>query len=147
MFDLKDKKNYFLNNLKTNPMNQIILEHKDQYKFYNLVAETISKLNKDGKVNVMVKSGLFEEEYDILSYYPNASKGVTSIVSKDNYYFVVNIKEVKEAGDKDFQDCKGKVISDYQQFLESNWVNELRKEFEVKVNQDVFNKVKQQLNQ
>jgi peptidyl-prolyl cis-trans isomerase SurA len=105
------------------------------------------KLNKDGKVNVMVKSGLFEEEYDILSYYPNASKGVTSIVSKDNYYFVVNIKEVKEAGDKDFQDCKGKVISDYQQFLESNWVNELRKEFEVKVNQDVFNKVKQQLNQ
>ena len=105
------------------------------------------KLNKDGKVNVMVKSGLFEEEYDILSYYPNALKGVTSIVSKDNYYFVVNIKEVKEAGDKDFQDCKGKVISDYQQFLESNWVNELRKEFEVKVNQDVLNKVKQQLNQ
>ena len=105
------------------------------------------KLNKDGKVNVMVKSGLFEEEYDILSYYPNALKGVTSIVSKDNYYFVVNIKEVKEAGDKDFQDCKGKVISDYQQFLESNWVNELRKDFEVNVNQDVFNKVKQQLNQ
>lgn len=105
------------------------------------------KLNKDGKVNVMVKSGLFEEDYDILLYYPNASKGVTSIVSKDNYYFVVNVKEVKEAGNKDFTDCKGKVISDYQQFLESNWVNELRKEFEVKVNQDVFNKVKQQLNQ
>lgn len=105
------------------------------------------KLNKDGKVNVMVKSGLFEEEYDILSYYTNASKGVTSIVSKDNYFFVVNINAVKEAGDKDFTDCKGKVISDYQQFLESNWVNELRKEFEVKVNQDVFNKVKQQLNQ
>lgn len=105
------------------------------------------KLNKDGKVNIMVKSGLFEEDYDILPYYPNASKGVTSIVSKDNYYFVVNVKEVKEAGNKDFTDCKGKVISDYQQFLESNWVNELRKEFEVKINQDVFNKVKQQLNQ
>lgn len=105
------------------------------------------KLNKDGKVNIMVKSGLFEEDYDILPYYPNASKGVTSIVSKDNYYFVLNVKEVKEAGNKDFTDCKGKVISDYQQFLESNWVNELRKEFEVKINQDVFNKVKQQLNQ
>lgn len=105
------------------------------------------KLNKDGKVNIMVKSGLFEEDYDILPYYPNASKGVTSIVSKDNYYFVVNVKEIKEAGNKDFTDCKGKVISDYQQFLESNWVNELRKEFEVKINQDVFNKVKQQLNQ
>ena len=35
-------------------MNQIILEHKDQYKFYNLVAETISKLNKDGKSIISV---------------------------------------------------------------------------------------------
>jgi peptidyl-prolyl cis-trans isomerase SurA len=128
--------------------NKSIIEKTQQFlnkgKSLDFIKE---KLNKDGKVNVMVKSGLFEEEYDILSYYPNALKGVTSIVSKDNYYFVVNIKEVKEAGDKDFTDCKGKVISDYQQFLESNWVNELRKEFEVKVNQDVFNKVKQQLNQ
>ncbi len=127
---------------------KLIIEKAQQFlnkgKSLDFIKE---KLNKDGKVNVMVKSGLFEEDYDILSYYPNASKGVTSIVSKDNYFFVVNINAVKEAGDKDFEDCKGKVISDYQQFLESNWVNELRKEFEVKVNQDVFNKVKQQLNQ
>lgn len=127
---------------------KLIIEKAQQFlnkgKSLDFIKE---KLNKDGKVNVMVKSGLFEENYDILSYYPNASKGVTSIVSKDNYFFVVNINAVKEAGDKDFEDCKGKVISDYQQFLESNWVNELRKEFEVKVNQDVFNKVKQQLNQ
>ena len=127
---------------------KLIIEKAQQFlnkgKSLDFIKE---KLNKDGKVNVMVKSGLFEENYDILSYYPNASKGVTSIVSKDNYFFVVKINAVKEAGDKDFEDCKGKVISDYQQFLESNWVNELRKEFEVKVNQDVFNKVKQQLNQ
>lgn len=127
---------------------KLIIEKAQQFlnkgKSLDFIKE---KLNKDGKVNVMVKSGLFEEDYDILSYYPSASKGVTSIVSKDNYFFVLNINAVKEAGDKDFEDCKGKVISDYQQFLESNWVNELRKEFEVKVNQDVFNKVKQQLNQ
>ena len=55
--------------------------------------------------------------------------------------------EVKEAGEKEFNDCKGKVISDYQQYLENNWVNELKKEFEVKINQEVFNKVKEQLHQ
>lgn len=127
---------------------KLIIEKAQQFLYKGKSLDFIKeKLNKDGKVNVMVKSGLFEEDYDILSYYPNASKGVTSIVSKDNYFFVVNINAVKEAGDKDFEDCKGKVISDYQLFLESNWVNELRKEFEVKVNQDVFNKVKQQLNQ
>jgi peptidyl-prolyl cis-trans isomerase SurA len=55
------------------------------------------------------------------------------------------VKDTKEAGPKEFVDCKGKVISDYQQFLENNWVDELKKEFQVKVNTDVFTKVKQQL--
>ena len=103
------------------------------------------KLNKDGKVNIMVKSGLYEEDYDVLSQYPNVTTGVTSVVSKDKYYFVVKVKSTKDAGPKEFADCKGKVISDYQQYLENNWVDELKREFQIKVNTDVFAKVKQQL--
>lgn len=103
------------------------------------------KLNKDGKINIMVKSGLYEEDYDVLSQYSNVGVGVTSVVNKDKYYFVVNVKNTKEAGPKEFIDCKGKVISDYQQYLENNWVDELRKEFQITVNNDVFAKVKQQL--
>jgi peptidyl-prolyl cis-trans isomerase SurA len=105
------------------------------------------KLNQEGKINVMVKSGLFEEDYDILPNCNNLSIGNFSIVQKEAYYFIVNVLEIKEAGEKEFNDCKGKVISDYQQYLENNWVNELKKEFEVKINQEVFNKVKQQLHQ
>ena len=93
----------------------------------------------------MVKSGLYEENYDVLSQYPNVATGVTSVVLKDKYYFVVNVKSTKEAGPKEFADCKGKVISDYQQQLENNWVGELKNEFQIKVNADVFAKVKQQL--
>jgi peptidyl-prolyl cis-trans isomerase SurA len=105
------------------------------------------KLNQEGKINVMVKSGLFEEDYDILPNCNNLSIGNFSIVQKEAYYFIVNVLEIKEAGEKEFNDCKGKVISDYQQYLENNWVSELKKEFEVKINQEVFNKVKQQLHQ
>ena len=103
------------------------------------------QLNKDGKVNVMVKSGLYEEDYDVLAQYPNVGTGVTSVVVKDKYYFVVNVKNTKEAEAKEFLDCKGKVISDYQQYLENNWVDELKKEFQISINNDVFAKVKQQL--
>ena len=103
------------------------------------------KLNQDAKVNIMVKSGLYEEDYDVLSQYPNVTTGVTSVVSKDKYYFVVKVKSPKDAGPKEFADCKGKVISDYQQYLENNWVDELKREFQIKVNTDVFAKVKQQL--
>jgi len=103
------------------------------------------QLNKDGKVNVMSKSGLHEEDYDVLSNFQNLSKGVTNIIAKDQYFFVVNVTDTKPAGVKELSECKGKVISDYQQFLENNWVDELKSEFTIKINTDVFSKVKNQL--
>ena len=103
------------------------------------------KLNKDDKVNIMVKSGVYEEDYDVLPDFTITTKGVTPILSKGNYSFVVNVKEVKPSQPKTIEECKGKLINDYQQYLESNWVNELKKEFSVSVNQEVFNKIKKQL--
>jgi peptidyl-prolyl cis-trans isomerase SurA len=103
------------------------------------------QLNKDGKVNVMSKSGLYEEDYDVLSNFQNLSKGVTNIIAKDQYFFVVNVTDTKPAGVKELSECKGKVISDYQQFLENNWVDELKTEFTIKINTEVFSKVKNQL--
>ena len=103
------------------------------------------QLNKDGKINVMVKSGLFEEDYDILPAYNNLVKGVSPVVTKDEYYFVVDVTEVKQIEAKKLTECTGKVVNDYQQFLEANWVDELKKEFKIKVNSDVFQTVKKQL--
>jgi hypothetical protein len=45
------------------------------------------------------------------------------------------------AGAKTLDECKGKTINDYQQYLEENWVKDLKGEFKVEVNQDVFEKV------
>jgi peptidyl-prolyl cis-trans isomerase SurA len=95
----------------------------------------------------MVKSGVFEEDDAIMSSFQNLTKGVSTIVFKDNYYFILNVTDIKEAGPKLFTECKGKVMSDYQQFLESNWVNELKKEFEVKIQPEVFTTIKKQLQQ
>lgn len=147
--------NYFKSNLKNyqwkkrftadifSSTDKLIIEKAQKFlkkgKSIDYIKE---KLNKEGKINVMVKSGQFEEDYDILPLYKNLSTGVSSIVSKDKYFFVVNVSEEKPAASKELSDCKGKVISDYQQYLESNWVDELKKEFTVKVNSDVFNEVK-----
>ena len=49
------------------------------------------------------------------------------------------------AGPKGLDECKGKVINDYQQYLEENWVKDLKNEFKVEVNQTVFESVKKQL--
>jgi peptidyl-prolyl cis-trans isomerase SurA len=48
-------------------------------------------------------------------------------------------------GPKTLEECKGKVINDYQQHLEQNWVAELKKEFSIKTFPEVFESVKQGL--
>ena len=103
------------------------------------------QLNKDGKINIMVKSGLFEEDYDILPAYTKLSKGVSALVTKDEYHYVVDVLEVKEIEGKKLTECTGKVVNDYQQFLEAHWVDDLKKEFKIEVNSDVFQTVKKQL--
>ena len=150
--------NYFANNIKNyqwkkrysadilSSTDKKIVEKAQKFLKKGKSLEYIrEQLNKDGKVNIMSKSGMYEEDYDVLSQFENLSKGVTSIVSKDQYFFVVNITDEKPAGAKELSECKGKAISDYQQYLENNWVDELKSEFIIQVNQDVFAKVKSQL--
>jgi peptidyl-prolyl cis-trans isomerase SurA len=71
---------------------------------------------------------------------------VSDVVKDGSYYYVVKTNKVMPAGPKSLEESKGRVINDYQQQLESNWTGDLQKEFTVKVNKDVFESVKKQLN-
>jgi len=103
------------------------------------------KLNLNGVVNVMANSGTFEEGSEALPKGIKAAEGISDIVKDGEYYFVVKVNKVLPAGPKTLDEAKGKVINDYQQYLEENWVKDLKNEFTVKVNQDVFERVKQEL--
>ena len=104
-----------------------------------------SKLNKNDKVAIMVKSGLFEKNYDILDKISTLTVGANNTYKDANYSFVVHVKNIKPAETKSFEDCKSKVINDYQQYLESTWVDELKKEFKININTAVFENAKKQL--
>ncbi|OGS72627.1 MAG: peptidylprolyl isomerase [Flavobacteria bacterium RIFCSPLOWO2_12_FULL_31_7] len=124
---------------------KVISEAQKMLKKGKSIEAIKAKFNKDNKVAIMVKSGLFEKNYDILDKIPTLVKGVENTYKDANYSFVVNVKNMKPSQTKELEECKSKVINDYQQYLEATWVDELKKEFLVKVNQDVFEKAKQQL--
>lgn len=102
-------------------------------------------LNTDGMVNVMVTSGVFEEDHDALPKTVPFKKGLSNVTQEGNYFYVVQVNDIKEAGPKLLEECKGRVINDYQQFLEENWVANLKQEFTVEINRAVFEEVKKQI--
>ncbi|NBL64430.1 peptidylprolyl isomerase [Flavobacterium sp. NST-5] len=98
--------------------------------------------NKGGKVNVMSNEGIFDQTSNSLPKGLNIKTGVSDVIHDGEYYYVVKITKQLPAGNKTFEEAKGKVVNDYQQYLEEKWVSDLKKEFNVEVNQAVFNTVK-----
>lgn len=108
-------------------------------------AEIKETLNKGTEVEVIEKEGVFEEGSTLLPKNIQDKKGITSINKEGDYYFVSRINAILPAAPKTFEECEGKVINDYQQYLEENWVSNLKKEFQIKINQDVFEQVKAEI--
>ncbi|RZJ66943.1 MAG: peptidylprolyl isomerase [Flavobacterium sp.] len=105
------------------------------------------KLNTKDKVNVMTTAGVFEEGNDALPKGLKFEAGVSEIIKEGDYYFVAKVNKVMPAGPKTLDEAKGRVVNDYQEYLEKNWVKDLKSEFALKVNNDTFQKVKKQMNQ
>jgi peptidyl-prolyl cis-trans isomerase SurA len=61
----------------------------------------------------------------------------TEFEMNGRYYFV-KIKEIEPARNKNLNECKGLVISDYQLYLEKNWIEELRKKYPIIINQEAL---------
>jgi peptidyl-prolyl cis-trans isomerase SurA len=108
-------------------------------------AEIKEALNSGTELEVIEKEGLFEEGSTVLPKNIQDKKGVTAVVKEGAYYFVSRVKNSIPAGQKTFQECEGKVINDYQQYLEENWVADLKDEFIIEINQEVFEQVKAEI--
>lgn len=111
-----------------------------------VAAEAIKeKLNKDGVVDIMIKQEIFEEGSENFPKGLDLKVGISNVYKDKDHYFVNNVFKVFPAGVKTLDEARGRVINDYQQYLEDNWVSELKKEFKVSVNQDVFTRLKTEM--
>ena len=76
----------------------------------------------------------------------NMQKGVSKVFKHNDAYSVVKVNAVLPKTQKTFEEAKGKVISDFQEYKEKMWLDELSKKYQVNVNQDVLKQVKKDLN-
>ncbi len=102
-------------------------------------------LNTNGEVNVMIKEETLEENSPAIPATFKFNEGLSPIYKDGNFYFINKVLKVIPAGNKTLDETRGKLINDYQQYLEDNWVANLKKEFKININENVFAKVKTEL--
>ncbi len=59
----------------------------------------------------------------------------------DSYTFIHIFKVHREQGPREFDEAQGMVINDYQQVIENEWLEKLKKKYPVKINEAVFNTI------
>lgn len=109
------------------------------------VEEIKKALNTEEVVNIMTSNGIYEEGNNNIPKGTKNKVGVSDVSKNGEYYFVSKVLNVLPTAPKTLEECKGKAINDYQQNLEENWVSNLKKEYTVKINQAVFEKVQKQI--
>ena len=71
--------------------------------------------------------------------------GLSKIYNHNNAYHIVKVNALLPKTNKTFDEAKGKIISDYQNKLESDWLKALNERYVVKVNDDVLERIKHQI--
>ncbi len=102
--------------------------------------EVKEQVNDGAIVNVIFTAGMVEEGHQALPKQFTFKEGVSEIYKEDDY-LIVKVNEVIPPGMKTFEETKGRVINDYQQHLESTWVEKLRKGKDIKVDKKVLKKL------
>jgi peptidyl-prolyl cis-trans isomerase SurA len=101
-----------------------------------------ANLNAKDVVNVMTKQEIYEEGAENFPKNVLFKTGVSEVYKDGEFYFVNKVLKIIPAANKTLDEARGRVINDYQQYLEDNWVSDLKKEFKVTINQEVFERLK-----
>jgi peptidyl-prolyl cis-trans isomerase SurA len=126
IFDVRDK--------------QTLATLKKQLTTSKLPVDTIANnLIKKDPLSLNFNKSLVERgenaKIDSLTWKP----GIYEAGMKDGRYVLVKVNKVMPPDYKQFEEIKGIVIADYQNYLEGEWLKSLKKKYTVVVNEDVVN--------
>ncbi len=103
----------------------------------------VQKMSKGDTLRfALIDAGNFTKGENIYAdkIFNNPNKQNVIDFPKDNLIIAINDKKISKG--KPFDEIRGIVISDYQNYLEKKWLSELKKKYPVTVNKEELNKIK-----
>ena len=83
---------------------------------------------------MIFKSGTFNKSDELVSADYLIATGVSKIIKLENKFIVIKSEKVLKPEQQALEAIRGKVISDYQEQLENEWIDELHASYLVKMN-------------
>lgn len=98
----------------------------------------LEKLNAKSELNLKVRTNKYEIS-DIPYLKGRTFKiGANPIYEFGSKFYVIKVNELIPSGPKLLQDAKGLITSDYQNYLEKVWLDELAKKYTFKINEKII---------
>jgi len=95
----------------------------------------IDVINKESELNLRVRTNKFDVEQTNFLKDKNLSVGVNKSYEMDGKFYVIKVKEKLAPMNKELNEAKGTVTSDYQSYLEKTWLEELAKKHKITINE------------
>ena len=100
-------------------------------------------VNKDSELNLRVRTNKFDINQTNFLKGQSLVLGANKVYELDGKFYVIKVNKNLPAGNKEFSEAKGAVTSDYQTFLEQQWIQELMNKHKIEINQQVLYSVGQ----
>ena len=104
--------------------------------------EIQSKINKKSSLNMDLNKGLFVSGENDFIDQVQWTKGLSDFIYDQQNVKMIYIHEVIPPTEKKLKEAKGTITSDYQDFLEKEWLAELKDKYSVTINSFVFELLK-----
>jgi len=102
-------------------------------------SEILDIINKESQLNLQIISNKFvKDDNDYINSIDWKTGISKDIKDDDGSIVIVNITDILEAGSMTLNEVKGKVISDYQKYLDNNWISYLRSKYKYSINKELL---------
>ena len=101
-------------------------------------SQIVKSINKDSELNVRYRDGKYDTSKTPYLKDKKLKKGLNKVYEYDGKFFAVYVNEILKPAQKEFSEAKGAITSDYQTYLEKNWLLELEKKHKIVVNEEAL---------
>lgn len=117
------------------------LDRKVSYTIYSKSGKALeSSFNESAPLTLQVTEGAFQKGENAILDTAQWKEGIQTINKKDRIYYI-DIAKIEEPRAKTFEESRGQVISEYQTYLEQEWIKALKQKYPVVVKEGEADKL------